>query len=151
MALAIGVWPTWPLICRDRSHAVFELVDGDGSGDLGVCLLVTGSARCASRSGRWRLRNPMDGSCLDLGAVVFAISWVWRKMLDFEWSKWDADGSGPSANGVWPWTLNDVGGCRFLDACCRRQLMTDGAGGCCLVWIGEEGRLTGQRRMAWIG
>ncbi|KAL6002243.1 hypothetical protein ACLOJK_037692 [Asimina triloba] len=79
-------------------------------GDLGVCLLVTGSARCASGSGRWRLRNPMDGSCLDLGAVVFAISWVWRKMLDFEWSKWDADGSGPSANGVRPWTLNDVGG-----------------------------------------
>ncbi|KAL5979630.1 hypothetical protein ACLOJK_019541 [Asimina triloba] len=42
----------------------------------------------------------MDGSCLDLGAVVFAINWVWRKMLDFGWSKWDADGSGPSANGA---------------------------------------------------
>ncbi|KAL6003721.1 hypothetical protein ACLOJK_004267 [Asimina triloba] len=82
----------------------------------------------------------MDGSCLNLGAVVFAISWVWRKMLDFEWSKWDADGSGPSANGVWSWTLNDMG------ACCRRQLMTDGAGGCCLFWIG---RAASRRKAGW--
>ncbi|KAL6002530.1 hypothetical protein ACLOJK_034463 [Asimina triloba] len=43
-------------------------------------------------------------------AVVFAISWVWRKMLHFGWSKWDADGSGPSANGAWPWTMNGVRG-----------------------------------------
>ncbi|KAL6003722.1 hypothetical protein ACLOJK_004268 [Asimina triloba] len=60
----------------------------------------------------------MDGSCLDLGAVVFAISWVWRKMLDFEWSKWDAD----------------------------RQLMMDGAGGCCLVWIR---RAASRRNAGW--
>ncbi|KAL6000432.1 hypothetical protein ACLOJK_024128 [Asimina triloba] len=37
------------------------------------------------------------------------------------------------------WMLNDVGGRRFLDAYCRQQLMTNGAGGCSLVWIGEEG------------
>ncbi|KAL6000076.1 hypothetical protein ACLOJK_034754, partial [Asimina triloba] len=39
-------------LAKPDCHAVSELVDGDGSGDLGVCLLVTGSARCASGSVR---------------------------------------------------------------------------------------------------
>ncbi|KAL6000049.1 hypothetical protein ACLOJK_034726 [Asimina triloba] len=85
-------------------------------------------------------------------AVVFAISWVWRKMLDFEWSKWDTDKSGPSANGVWPWTLNDVGGRRFLDACCRQQLMTDGEMGFNPSGFGvvEEGAAVGGDGRMWI-
>ncbi|KAL6002244.1 hypothetical protein ACLOJK_037693 [Asimina triloba] len=69
----------------------------------------------------------------DRDRMVLAIGvWVWRKMLDFEWSKWDADGSGPSANGVWPWALNDVGG---------RQLL----GGRLLLWCSDGWIWAGRR------